>query len=204
MRLNCLALMVALAAAPALAAQQADYLTKEEVEQAREVQEPNKRIELFLKFADTRLASFETALQPAPGAEPLRPYQLKDLLNDFIRAVDDTTDKTQQPVERGGVELKKGRDKINVKGREFLHRLEGIQKTEAGASEDLRYDLEDAVDAVNELLTLAKNIPDGMIPAKTLPAMELGTEKEEPAPAAGKPTLKRRTDKPEDKPKPKP
>ncbi|HXE75586.1 MAG TPA: hypothetical protein VNN18_08130 [Candidatus Xenobia bacterium] len=204
MKLNRFAILLALLAAPALAEpQQPDYLSKEEVEQAREIQEPNKRIELFLKFADTRLAAFEKALQPTPGEEPPRPYQLKDLLNDFIRAVDDTTDKTQQPLERGGVELKKGRDKINVKGREFLARLQAIQNTEAGASEDLRFDLEDAVDAVNELLALAKNIPDGLIPVKTLPAMELGTEKEEAAPA-GKPTLKRRTDKPEDKPKPKP
>ncbi len=186
------------------AAQQPDYLTKEEVEQAREIQEPNQKVELFLKFADARLAAFEKALQPAAGGEPLRPYQLKDLLNDFIRAVDDTTDKTLQPVERGGVELKKARDKINVKGREFLKRLGDIQKTEAASSEDLRYDLEDATDAVNELMLVAKNIPDGVIPAKTLPAMEAGADKEEPAPVAGKPTLKRRTDKPEEKPKPKP
>ena len=190
-------------AAPALG-QQADYLTKEEVEQAREAQEPNQRIELFLKFADARLAAFEKALQPGPGAEPPRTYQLKDLLNDFIRSVDDTTDKTMQPLERGGVELKKGRDKINVKGRDFLARLQDIQKTEAASSEDLRYDLEDAVDAVNELLALAKNIPNGVIPAKTLPAMDTG-EKEAPAPTPGKPTLKRRDEKPpEDKPKPKP
>jgi len=202
MKLSCLALLLALAVSPA-AVQQPDYLTKEEVEQAREIQEPNQKVELFLKFADARLAAFEKALQPATGAEPLRPYQLKDLLNDFIRAVDDTTDKTLQPVERGGVEMKKGRDKINVKGREFLKRLGDIQKTEAASSEDLRYDLEDATDAVNELLLVAKNIPDGVIPAKTLPAMEAGAEKEEPAPAAGKPTLRRRTDKPkEEKPKP--
>ncbi len=189
-------------AAPALA-QQTDYLTKEEIDQAREVQEPNLKVELFLKFADARLAAFEKALQPVPGAEPLRPYQLKDLLNDFIRAVDDTTDKTLQPVERGGVELKKARDKINVKGRDFLKRLQDVQKTEAASSEDLRYDLEDATDAVNELMQLAKNIPDGIIPAKTLPAMETGMEKEETTPAAGKPTLRRRNEKPkEEKPKP--
>ncbi len=198
-----LALVALLTGAAPAFAQQPDYLTKEEVEQAREVQEPNQKVELFLKFADARLAAFEKALQPVPGAEPLRPYQLKDLLNDFIRAVDDTTDKTLQPVERGGVELKKARDKINVKGRDFLQRLQDIQKTEVASSEDLRYDLEDATDAVNELLQLAKNIPDGVIPAKTLPAMDTGMEKEAPETTPGKPTLKRRGEKPkEEKPKP--
>ena len=200
----CMVALLALAASVAPAqAQQPDYLTPEEIEQAREVQEPNQRVELFLKFADLRLAAFEKALQPGPGAEPPRPYQLKDLLNDFIRAVDDTTDKTQQPLERGGMELKKARDRINIKGREFLKRLQDIQKTEVASSEDLRYDLEDATDAVNELLQLAKNIPDGVIPAKTLPAMDTGRDEPEPAPTSGKPTLKRRNEKPkEEKPKP--
>ncbi len=182
--------------------QQPDYLTPEEVTQVRQAEDPNLRVELFLKFADLRLAAFEKALQPAAGSEPPRPYQLKDLLNDFIRAIDDTADKTQTPLERGGVELKKARDKINIKGRDFLKRLGDIQKTEAGSDEDLRYDLEDATQAVNDLLALAKNIPDGVIPTKTMPAMDTG-EKEAPEPAPGKPTLKRRTDKPKDeKPKP--
>jgi len=196
----CLVLLAAMAAtAASLPAQQRDYLTPEEVEQARETQEPNKRIELFLGFAELRLAAFEKALQPASEAERPRPWQLRDLLNDFIRAVDDTTDNVEKPLDHGGVELKKGRDKTKAKAADFLKRLEMIRsRTEVAEDEDLGYDLEDAVEAVGTLAEVAQAIPDGLLPAKTLPAME--AEKEEAQPAPGKPTLKRRTDKPKDKP----
>ncbi len=179
-------------------AQQPDYLTPEEVELAREIQEPNKRIELFLGFAELRLAAFEKALHPAAEAETPRSWELRDLLNHFIRSVDDTTDALEKPLDLGGVELKKGRDKAKAKATDFLKRLETIRASkEVAEEEDLRYDIEDAVEAVATMEEVAKLIPDGILPAKALPA---DAEKEEAQPAPGKPTLKRRTDKPKDKP----
>ncbi|MCI0402302.1 MAG: hypothetical protein L0212_02125 [Acidobacteria bacterium] len=193
------ALAVVLAAGGvSLRAQQPDYLTAEEVELAREVQEPNKRIEMFLGFAELRLAAFEKALHPAADTERPRPWELRDLLNHFIRSIDDTTDNMEKPLDRGGVELKKGRDKAKAKAADFLKRLETIRASkDVEEDEDLRYDLEDAVEAVATLEEVAKLIPDGILPAKALPAE---AEKEEAQPAPGKPTLKRRTDKPKDKP----
>lgn len=184
-------------AAGSVCAQQPDYLTPEEVEKVRDAQEPNKRVALFLEFAAGRLLLFEKALAGAPGQEPVRPYQLKDMLNDFIRAVDDSADALDTALNRGGADLRKTRVLLIKDGAEFLARLERAQKTEPGASEDLRYDLEDAVEAVRDLATLAKGIPDHPIPPKgpVTAGKEEGQEK--PAPA-GRPTLKRRQD---DKPK---
>jgi len=196
-----LALAAALAAAAIpLRAQQPDYLTPEEVEQAREIQEPNKRIELFLSLAELRLAAFEKGLQPAAEAERPRPWELRDLLNNFTRAVDDTTDNVEKPLERGGVELMKGRDKANAKVADFSKRLQAIRANkEVAEDEDLRFDVEDAIEAVDTLTEVAKAIPDGILPAKSLPAIE--AEREEAKPTPGKPTLKRRDDKPKpDKP----
>jgi len=196
------ALLAAMAAATGVASAQMrpDYLTPEEVEQAREIQEPNKRIELFLGFAELRLAAFEKALQPEPGAEPPRPWELRDKLNDFIRSVDDTTDNVERALDRGGAELKKGRDNAKAKSADFLKRLETLRaRKEVAEDEDLRYDVEDALEAVATLEEVAKLIPDGILPAKTAPAIEAEKEAAEPAP--GKPTLKRRGDKPkEEKP----
>jgi hypothetical protein len=196
--LGCIALLAVLLPGAGSAQLRPDYLTPEEAEQAREVQEPNKRIELFLGFAELRLGAFERALRPAAGEEAPRPWELRDKLNDFIRAVDDTTDNLERTLERGGVDFKKGRDKAKAKSADFLKRLEAIRTgKEVAEDEDLRYDLDDAVEAVATLEEVAKLIPDGVLPAKALPAE---AEKEEAAPA-GKPTLKRRTDKPkEDKP----
>jgi hypothetical protein len=194
------ALLAALASAAGSAQVRPDYLTEEEAEQARETQEPNKRIELFLGFAELRLAAFESALQPAPEGEPPRPWELRDKLNDFIRAVDDTTDNLERTLERGGVEFKKGRDKAKAKATDFLKRLEAIRGSQPVAEdEDLRYDVDDAVEAVATMDEVAKLIPDGVLPAKAVPAEEAERGEKEAAP--GKPTLKRRTDKPkEDKP----
>ena len=194
----CLALLAALSAGPAATQVQPDYLTAEEIEQAREIQEPNKRIELFLGFCELRLAAFEQAVREA---EALRPYEVRDKLNDFTRAVDDTTDVVARAVERGGTELKKAREKAKLKVQDFAKRLEAIRQTEVIQSdEDLGFDVGDAVEAVTDLTETAKAIPDGILPAKALPTEEAARDEKEAAP--GKPTLKRRDDKPkQDKPK---
>ena len=197
------ALGLLLAGAPAPAQQPAppaggpDYLTKEEVELVRDTQEPNKRIALFVKFADERLLLFEKALAAAP--EPADPALGKDLVNNFIRAVDDTTQTLEVAIERGGVDLRKTRPILIKTTAEFLQRLQQAQRTEAGQSEDLRFDLEDAVLATEDLAELSQKIPTVPIPPKG-PVVAGQEGKEEEAAPPGKPTLKRR---PEPPPKPK-
>jgi len=182
-----------LAASP-LAAQEPDYLTPEEIQLVRDTQEPNKRIALFLKFANERLALLESSLGGTAD-----PADLKEMLNNFIRAVDDTAEVLEVWMDRGGVDFRKTRGLLAKTGAEFLDRLAKIQKTEAGQSEDLRYDLEDALMATEDLLALAKKIPEAPIPPKQ-PTVAGEEGKEQPEAPAGKPTLKRR---PEEKPKPK-
>jgi len=89
---------------------------------------------------------------------------------------------------------------LNKTTAEFLQRLQQAQRTEAGQSEDLRFDLEDAVLATEDLAELSQKIPTVPIPPKgPVVAGQEGKEQEEAAPP-GKPTLKRR---PEPPPKPK-
>ena len=186
---------LALASGPA-GAQQPDYLTPEEVEKVRETQEPNQRIGLFLDFAAQRLSAFEKALVRVPGQEPPDPELWIDLLNNFIRAVDDDAEALEQAMGRGGVDLRKTRTPLGEKGEDFLARLERIQQTNEAASEDLRYGLEDAVEATRDLVALGKTIPDAPIPPKS-PAGVATTTPSEPEAPPGRPTLKR---KKEDKP----
>jgi len=180
-------------------AQQSDYLTPEEVNLVRDTQEPNKRILLFLKFADGRLLLFEKALTVAPGEAPADPAARKDMINNFIRALDDTAEVLETALDRGGVDLRKTRPLLIKTGAEFRKRLEQAQQTEPGQSEDLRYDLEDAVMATEDLAELVKKIPEAPIPPKG-PVVAGQEGKEEEAAPPGKPTLKRR---PEPPPKPK-
>lgn len=182
------ALALILLVAPARA-QKPDYLNREEVEKVRETQEPNLRIQLFLQFADERLRTFEKALSKSKD-----PDELGQLLDNFIRALDDTADAVERPLERGGVDLHKTRKPVTEGGQDYLARLQHVQRSFEVAKQDLRYELEDAIEATRDLFALGKRIPDEPIPPK-FPGSVAGTKSDERPPTPGRPTLRRRNEK---------
>lgn len=176
-----------------LPAQQTDYLTPAEVEKVRDTQEPNQRLNLFLEFAQQRLVTFEKALARTPGQEPTHPDVLRDLLNNFINAIDDAASTLDWALERGGVDLRKGRKQVEELGKDFIARLQHIQETYGVVQREFPYDLEDALIATRDLMELEKKIPDEPIPPR-LPSVLAGSSDEKAVPA-GRPTLKRRKEK---------
>jgi hypothetical protein len=191
-----LLLGVALAVGSAAAQTRPDYLTPEEVNLVRETQEPEKRIKLFLEFAEQRLARFEEGLQ---SEDDHYLDMLRDHLNDFINAIDDTAVSLEIGLERGGVDLRKTREKLLVAVEGFIARVETAQQAQPEVLQgDLRYDVEDALMAMNDLLGLGKEIPDEPIAPK-LP-QRAGPDGEERPRVPGQPTLKRPDDEEEKKP----
>ena len=185
-----------LAATPGpVSAQQTDYLTRDEVTEVREAQEPVKRVSLFLNYADLRLAAVEKILEAASGGKPPRGDDLQEAMNNYIRAIDDAAANLEIFLERGGVDLRKLRQPLRKIGTDFLARLESIQPPFEGARTDLRWDMEDALETTQELLTLEKQIPDKPIPPK-IPTLAGAAGEKEKAPVPGKPTLKRKKEKP--------
>ncbi len=176
-------------------AQQTDYLTRDEVTEVREAQEPVKRVSLFLNYADLRLAAVEKILEAASGGKPPRGDDLQDAMNNYIRAIDDAAANLENFLERGGVDLRKLRQPLRESGANLLARLKSIQPPFEGAREVLRWDMEDALEATQDLLTLEKRIPDKPIPPK-IPTMVGATGEKEKTPVPGKPTLKRKKEKP--------
>lgn len=189
-----LLLPLVLVAAPALA-QQPDYLTPEEVALVRETQEPEKRIALFLQFADERMAKFDMALLAASKSEEPDYDELRDRLNDFIHAVDDAAAALEVALERGGADLRKTRKALDITLADFLSHLEGVQKMPVVEENDLQYDLEDATIALQDLQEMARSVPDKVMPAKQPRALE----SEQKSSAPGKPSLKRRPEPEEEK-----
>jgi len=189
-----LLVVLALTAAPALA-QKDDYLTPDEIAQVRETQEPDKRIALFLNFAEQRLATFETALRDAAGQERPDYDELRDRLNDFIHTVDDAAAALELALERGGTDLRKTRQALDKKLAEFLAKVEKAQKDSLVEETDLQYDLEDATIALQDLQEMTRNVPDKVMPLKQPRTLESEQKTTEP----GKPSLKRRDQQPEEK-----
>ena len=192
--ISLLLLPLALVAVPALA-QQPDYLTPEEVALVRETQEPDKRIALFLRFADERMAKFDMALLDASKSEEPDYDELRDRLNDFIHAVDDAAAALEAALERGGADLRKTRKALDITLADFLSHLEGVQKTPVLEENDLQYDLEDATIALQDLQEMARSVPDKVMPPKHPRALESDQQSSAP----GKPSLKRRPEPEEEK-----
>lgn len=187
-------LALALVAAPALA-QPPDYLTPEEIEKVRETQEPDKRVALFLQFAEERMANFAAALQAASGQEDPDFDELRDRLNDFVSAVDDAAAALELGLQRGGADLRLTRKNLDDSVADFLSRLEPVRKMPLLEETDLLYDLEDATIALQDLQELARGIPDRVMP----PRQPRALASEEKTEAPGKPTLKRRSEQEEEK-----
>ncbi len=69
-----------------------DPLTEQEVDQMRETADfPNKRLELMIGFARTRMKSIED-LHAASKIPPDRPAKIHDLLQDFLALQDEIDD----------------------------------------------------------------------------------------------------------------
>ena len=185
-----------LAATPGpVSAQQTDYLTRDEVTEVREAQEPVKRVHLFLNYADLRLAVVEKILEAASDGKPPRGDDLQEAMNNYIRAIDDAAANLEIFLERGGVDLRKLRKPLREIGTDLLARLKGIRPPFEGARTDLRWDMEDALEATQDLLTLEKKIPDKPIPPK-IPTLVGAAGEKEKARVPGQPTLKRKKEKP--------
>lgn len=184
-----------------LAAQQPDYLTPEEVELARETQEPNRRLALFLDFAKVRLERLEkTFTTPADQPPPL--HDVKDLLNDFIRALDDTFDKLEEALQRGGADLRKSRALIAQQGEDIRARLARLRHDYSTAlDDDLRYDFESAAESLASLIELGSKIPDKPIPASRPGEASAEANAEAQLPPPGQPSLRRSQQKRKEKEK---
>ncbi len=147
-------LLLLLLAAALLPGATRDFLTAEEIDQVRAAQDPNIRVQLYLKFAQQRIAQINQLLSRDRAG---RTALVHDLLEDYtgiVEAMDTVTDDAL----RRKVDITKGIALVTPGEREMLAQL---MKVETSAPADMaRYEfvLKDAMDVTRDSIDLYKDL----------------------------------------------
>ncbi len=149
-------LLVAMMVIGMLPAATRDFLTAEEIDMVRAQQEPNLRVQLYLKFAQQRVAQLNSLLAKDRAG---RTALVHDLLEDYtgiIEALDTVADDAL----RRRVDMATGMA-IVVPGEKAL--LTDLQKIEASSPKDMaRYEfvLKDAIDVTKDSIDLSTDLSE--------------------------------------------
>jgi hypothetical protein len=137
---------------PVAAQQDRDFLTADETDQVRLVQEPNARIALYTQFAQQRVSMVENLLGREKAGRSLLIHDALEDLSGIIDAVDTVIDdalKRQLPVDEG----------LKVLAAAEKEMLQKLNKIQDNSPKDMaRYDfaLKQAIDATADSLELSE------------------------------------------------
>jgi hypothetical protein len=146
------ALLLALHLLMPAAQVQRDFLTADEADQIRLVQDPNERIKLYLQFARRRLELVRQALEsPKPGRASL----IHDTLEDYERIID-AIDTVIEDALRRKLPVEDGIRAVARAEKEFLALLEKIEAMEAPDRDRYEFILTQALETTRDSLELAE------------------------------------------------
>ncbi len=139
-----------LAAGPVQA--QRDFLTADEADQIRLVQEPNERLKLYIQFARQRLELIRQVLEsPKPGRASL----IHDALEQYEKIID-AMDTVIDDALRRNLPVEEGIKAVAEAEKQFIAQLEKIQAVQAPDFERFQFALEQALDTTRDSLELAQ------------------------------------------------
>jgi hypothetical protein len=143
------AIVLMLLALP-LAAQQRDFLTPDEADQLREVQEPNERLKLYSKWALLRIDEIE---QMIASTKPGRAAFIHDLLEDYGHIVD-AMDTVADDALRRKLKIDIGVTALIAAEKDMVARLEKIRDSKPKDFARYEFVLTDAIETTQDSLEL--------------------------------------------------
>src|SRR5580765_5922000 len=142
-------ILLALLALPA-AAQQRDFLTPDEADQLREVQEPNERLKLYSKWALLRLDEIEQMIASSKAGRATFIHNLLEDYGHIIEAMDTVADDAL----RRKLKIDVGITALTTAEKDMVARLEKIRDSKPKDYARYEFVLSDAIETTQDSLEL--------------------------------------------------